>query len=131
MALSHEDIARVAHEANRAYQIATGDPAPSPHWEDAPDWQRDSAAEGVQHALDGETPEELHDRWAAHKAADGWVHGEVKDGAAKTHPCLVPYAELPEVQRVKDDLFAAVVMVTALGPPRGFGHVPASDPALD
>lgn len=103
------DIARIAHEANRALQIATEDPAPSPAWEDAPGWQRESAVVGVHQAIDGATPEQLHESWCAHKTADGWVHGPVKDAERKTHPCLVPYAALPEEQRVKDDLFHAVV----------------------
>lgn len=109
MALTHEDIARVAHEANRAYQIAAGDPAPSPHWDDAPGWQRDSAIDGVAKALSGYTPEELHTSWCEHKRRDGWTYGDVKDAEAKTHPCLVPYHKLPDEQKVKDDLFSAVV----------------------
>lgn len=27
------------------------------------------------------------------------------------HPCLVPYAELPAEQRLKDDLFKAIVHI--------------------
>src|SRR5271157_5190917 len=34
-----EDIARVVHAANRELQIIQGDPAPSPPWEEAPDYQ--------------------------------------------------------------------------------------------
>lgn len=102
-------IARVCHEANRALQIIQGDPAPSPAWEDAPEWQTNSAIEGVQHAIDGATPEELHDSWCDLKYGDGWVHGEVKDAEAKTHPCLVGYSELPEDQRLKDELFQSIV----------------------
>lgn len=104
-----EDIARVTHEANRAIQIATGDPAVSPHWEEAPEWQRNSAVDGVEKALAGATPEQLHESWCDFKRADGWVHGPVKNEALRTHPCLVPYAELPEDQRAKDAVFAAIV----------------------
>ncbi len=32
---------------------------------------------------------------------------------AKTHHCLVPYAELPLEQRVKDNLYGAVVRTLA------------------
>lgn len=102
-------IARVCHEANRAWQHATGDPAPSPPWDEAPAWQRESAVDGVRHALNGATAEELHNAWSEYKRAEGWTYGDAKDPAAKTHPCLVPYADLPEDQRRKDTLFAAVV----------------------
>ena len=111
--MNNQSIARVTHEANRAVQVETGDPAVSPHWDDAPQWQRDSATEGVEKALDGATPEELHESWCEFKRNDGWVYGDVKDADAKTHPCLVPYAELPADQRTKDTLFQAVVQ--ALG----------------
>ncbi|MFD8771450.1 RyR domain-containing protein [Streptomyces sp. NPDC059916] len=103
------DIARVCHDANRAWQIASGDPAVSPAWDDAPDWQRASAIDGVCKALDGATSEQLHRDWCDFKTDGGWVFGPVKDETAKTHPCLVPYSELPVEQRRKDDLFAAIV----------------------
>ncbi|QFY14483.1 hypothetical protein GBF35_25855 [Nonomuraea phyllanthi] len=101
-------IARVCHEANRVLQIAAGE-EPSPHWPDAPDWQQESAIKGVEAALSGATPQHLHESWCAAKLADGWTYGPVKDAAARTHPCLVPYGDLPEAQRVKDHLFHAIV----------------------
>lgn len=107
------EIAQVCHEANRAVQAITGDPSPSPAWDGAPEWQRESAVEGVRQALDGATPEQLHESWCGHKRADGWTYGEVKDAGAKTHPCLVPYAELPAEQRAKDSLFHAIVAALA------------------
>jgi len=107
--MNQHDIARVCHEANRALQIVTGDPAPSPTWDDAPSWQRESAVAGVQEAIGGATPEELHASWCGYKEADGWHWGEVKDADARTHPALVPYDELPEEQKVKDRVFGAIV----------------------
>jgi len=104
-----EEIARVCHEANRVLQVLDGDPTPSPAWDQAEPWQCDSAVDGVRKALAGAGPEELHEQWCAFKRADGWVHGPVKDSVARTHPCLVPYAELPAEQRQKDALFAAIV----------------------
>jgi len=107
---SPEAIARVAHEINRAYCEACGDHS-QPAWEDAPEWQRESAIQGVIFALvnPDNTPEQMHERWMKHKAADGWVYGPVKDAILKTHPCMRPYSELPAEQRAKDHLFRAVV----------------------
>ncbi len=45
----------------------------------------------------------------ADKIKDGWTHGEVKDADAKTHPCLVPFQQLPAHQQKKDKLFKAIV----------------------
>lgn len=101
-------IARATHEVNRAYCRAIGDSTQVP-WDDAPEWQRRSAIEGVLAALNGATPEQSHEGWMRHKLAEGWSYGPVKDPDKRTHPCLVPYASLPPSQRVKDDLFVATV----------------------
>lgn len=45
----------------------------------------------------------------AEKIKDGWVYGDVKDPELKTHPCLVPYNELPVEQKTKDTLFINIV----------------------
>jgi len=102
-------IARVCHEANRALQVEAGDPAVSPSWDEAPEWQRASAIEGVAAAQAGATEQGLHQSWCDSKVQDGWTYGPVKDAEAKTHPCLVPYDELPEDQRRKDAVFGAIV----------------------
>jgi len=46
--------------------------------------------------------EHTHDVWAAERIAQGWTYGPARDDAAKTHPCLVPYAELPEKEKEFD-----------------------------
>ena len=104
-----EEIAQVVHEANRALQAIQGDPAPSPPWEIAPEWQRASAISGVEGALGGLTPQESHASWMDYRREQGWIYGPVKDPEAKEHPCLVPYDELPEDQKVKDRVFVAIV----------------------
>lgn len=104
-----KSIARFCHNINKAYCESIGDMS-QPTWEDAPDWQKDSAMNGVMfHLGKNVEPEESHENWMAEKVADGWVYGEVKDPEKKTHPSLVPYEELPTEQKTKDYLFKAVV----------------------
>lgn len=108
-----EDVARIAHDVNRAYCAAIGDDS-QPTWQDAPEWQRNSAIAGVRFHIDnpGAGPSASHDNWSKDKLADGWEYGEVKDPDAKTHPCLVPFENLPIEQQIKDHLFRAVVHAT-------------------
>lgn len=109
--MKFEDIAKICHEANRALCASHGDLS-QPAWEDAPDWQRDSAIEGVRFHLEapstGRSPSASHENWCKQKLEEGWKYGEVKDAEAKTHPCLVPYDQLPPEQRAKDHLFTAI-----------------------
>lgn len=104
-----EEIAKVCHEANRAYCESTGDFS-QVAWENAPEWQKLSAIKGVEFALNGNLdPIAQHDSWSKEKLIDGWVYGPVKDAEKKTHPCLVPYHQLPLAQQKKDLLFVAIV----------------------
>lgn len=102
--------AMIAHEVNRAYCESIGDFS-QPKWEDAPDWQKKSALDGVLfHGNNPEaTPENSHENWLREKEADGWKYGAIKDAEKKEHPCFVPYNQLPQEQRSKDYIFRAVV----------------------
>lgn len=104
-----EQITAVAHETNRAYCNAIGDKSQVP-WEKAPDWQKKSAIDGVKYHKKGDkAPEDSHNNWLALKEKEGWKYGPKKDPEKKTHPCMVPYSDLPKDQRRKDALFIAVV----------------------
>lgn len=104
------NIALVCHEANRAWCEAVGDNSQK-SWDEAEQWQRDSAINGVHFRLQNpDAPKSAqHDAWMQDKINDGWVYGEFKDSTRKTHPCLIPYEELPEYQKKKDALFQAIV----------------------
>lgn len=108
--MTPDRIARACHEVNRAYCQALGDFSQQ-DWESAPQWQRDSALMGVHLHLEHPEagPEASHESWMQQKLDEGWVYGEVKDPEAKTHPCLVPFDQLPREQQAKDFLFRAVV----------------------
>ena len=46
--------------------------------------------------------ENAHDIWAKQRMADGWTYGPTRDDAAKQHPDLVPYADLPDSEKEYD-----------------------------
>ena len=105
-----EHIARVAHETNRAYCESLGDKT-QVRWEDAPQWQKDSAVNGVKFHLANPVskPSDSHESWLAEKKAAGWKYGAVKDPEKKEHPCFVPYDQLPKEQQAKDFIFLGIV----------------------
>jgi hypothetical protein len=110
---SIDQVARVCHEANREYCRTLGDNSQAA-WDEAPDWQKESARNGVKFhfvALASGTkpsPSASHDSWLAQKRAEGWKFGPTKNSETKEHPCFLPYDELPLEQRRKDYIFAAI-----------------------
>ena len=44
----------------------------------------------------------VHEVWAETRIRQGWTYGEQRNDELKTHPCLVPYEELPEEEKVFD-----------------------------
>jgi len=108
--MKNEQIAKVAHEVNRAYCQSVGDYT-QPKWEDAPKWQIASALAGVElHIRDPNAGvEDSHVSWMNQKLADGWKYGVLKDEDRKTHPCIVPYNKLSVEQQTKDYIFRQVV----------------------
>lgn len=107
-----ELCAQAAHEINRIYCLSLNDNTQE-HWENAPEWQKQSSILGVKGILSGNTPEESHNCWLKVKRESGWVYGLTKDVEKKQHPCMVPYSELPENQKVKDTLFSKTVKIFA------------------
>ena len=46
--------------------------------------------------------ENNHDHWARQRIYAGWTYGPQRDDALKTHPDLVPYGDIPEVEKEYD-----------------------------
>lgn len=58
-----------------------------------------------------------HEVWAAQRIKDGWTFGSARNDQTKKHPCLIPYAELPETEKAYDRNTAieTLKVVLALG----------------
>ena len=44
----------------------------------------------------------VHEVWAETRIQQGWSYGEQRNDELKTHPCLIPYEELPEEEKEYD-----------------------------
>lgn len=111
--LPHLDIAQIAkvcHEANRAYCQTNGD-FTHKSWEEISQDRRDGMIKGVIFRVNnpGASPQAAHEAWCESMKKDGWVYGPKKDNDAKIHPCLLPFDQLPTNQQLKDTLFGMIV----------------------
>lgn len=96
-----EFIAKVRHIAWVSYQIAAG----QPYNLEINDDQMTSLLDGIEYIDEHReaTPETNHENWMRMKERQGWKYGEVKDFESKTHSDLVPYDQLPEIEKRKDE----------------------------
>jgi len=108
--LTPAQIARVCYEANRAHCMNIGDHSKST-WDLAQKWVKEGLEQAVIEVLEdpNRPPETNHERWMAVKEEAGWKHGPVVAPDLKEHPCMLPYDQLPDSEKIKDSLFLAIV----------------------
>jgi hypothetical protein len=59
------------------------------------------------------TPREAHESWVRAYERMGWRYGPVRDPEGKFHPDMVPYDELSDAERAKDEIFLDLVRLAA------------------
>lgn len=61
--------------------------------------------------------ENVHEVWALGRISEGWKYGPSRDDRMKTTPCLVPYSDLPEEEKVYDrnTAFETIKFILAKG----------------
>ena len=68
-------------------------------------------------ALIEQMAKNVHEVWAESRIEQGWSYGEERNDALKTHPCLIPYEELPEVEKAydRDTALGTLKLIRKLG----------------
>ena len=61
--------------------------------------------------------ENAHEVWAAGRIKEGWTWGEERNDVERTHPCLMPYENLPESEKEYDrnSAFETLRLIIKLG----------------
>lgn len=61
--------------------------------------------------------ENTHENWAQARIREGWIYGPERSDEKKTHPCLIPYDQLPDSEKEYDRRTAmeTLKLVVALG----------------
>ena len=105
------NIAVECHKANNELLVANGQ-EPQPEWKDLSQDQKWVGIKSVERIMSNPkiTSEDIHIEWMNNKKKQGWVYGEVKDEDKKTHPCLVDYKDLSDLDKMKDSIFIDTVL---------------------
>lgn len=64
-----------------------------------------------------EMSKNVHEVWSETRIKQGWTYGEQRNDELKTHPCLVPYEDLPEEEKEYDrnTSIGTLKLITKLG----------------
>lgn len=132
--LNLTEVAKICHATNRQYCQAIGDNTILV-WDALDDAGRYSVIHAVKlllfHFTQGSMapPDVIHAHWVKIKRKQGWTYGPTLDSDAKQHPALVPYAQLPPWQQLKDTLIHAVVLALySSGIPIEISEISAPEP---
>lgn len=68
-------------------------------------------------ALIEQMAKNVHEVWAQNRIDQGWQYGEERSDALKQHPCLIPYEDLPEVEKDydRDTAVSTLKLICKLG----------------
>ncbi|MDB4584824.1 hypothetical protein N9164_16870 [Draconibacterium sp.] len=111
-----EKIARIAHDADRAWCAAFGWPG-SAGWSHCTPGDREARIEAVLMIITtpGADASTLHDDWCEVMRRNGWRHGAAHDGIARTSPGLIAFDRLPIDQQRRQAMFVGIVRALSLG----------------
>lgn len=99
-----KSVAKLLHSQNNVIKKLNGEKVLYEDFKDLPEEMSESLLIAIQTYLNNAeiTPEQMHNKWLATRASNGWVYGDVISYEAKTHPNMVTYDELPFNQKIKD-----------------------------
>lgn len=59
----------------------------------------------------------VHEVWVKSRITQGWIYGDERNDVLKTHPCLISYDELPDVEKDydRDTAIGTLKLICKLG----------------
>lgn len=112
-----ERRSRFVYEAARLAAIAADAPIIPESWDEREDDFKAQFRDVIDRQCGADrctSAEQLHEEWVEAYRKMGWVCGPVRNREARTHPDMVPYAALGQLERDKDDVFVALCEIARL-----------------
>jgi hypothetical protein len=113
----NESRARFVYETAREAAHAARAPIIPAPWDKRAEDFKDQFLEVIERQtgeLRSHSPAELHGGWIQAYVEMGWKYGEVYDDKARTHPDMVPYDQLGQLEKDKDAVFVALCEIARL-----------------
>lgn len=107
----NERRAKFVYEAARIAAIAAKAPIVPEPWEEREEDFRSQFLDVIERQCGPDRymdAEQLHEDWVRTYATNGWRYGPVRDREKRTHPDMVPFARLGQLERDKDYVFVAL-----------------------
>lgn len=107
----NERRAKFVYEGARLAAIAAEAPIVPEYWDNREPAFREQFLEVIERETGPDRKadaRELHEDWVQAYVKMGWVYGPVRDSFEKTHPDMVPYDELGQLERDKDGVFVCL-----------------------
>lgn len=112
-----EKQAAFVYNAARLAALAAGAPIIPVTWEEREEPFKAQFCEVIKRQCGPRrcaSPEQLHEEWVQAYEKMAWTYGHIYDRIAKTHPDMVPYWELGQLERDKDAVFVALCEIVRL-----------------
>lgn len=109
--------AQFVYEAARIAAECAEAPVIPERWEDREEAFTKQFVEVIKRQcgpMRSSSPEELHGEWVQAYIDMGWTYGETRDIGAKTHPDMIAYEQLGQLEKDKDAVFIALCEIARL-----------------
>lgn len=100
----YELVARATHEAVRSYSAHFGYIVP-PMWAELSGEVKATLMNSCINSINGLPKEDFHNNWVKMKIEQGWSYGKEFSLDNKVHPALMPYKQISEDLRRKNNMF--------------------------
>jgi len=112
-----ERRAKFVYDAARLAAIAAEAPVIPVPWDERENAFREQFLAVIERQCGPQrssSPEELHGSWMQAYLTMGWIYADTYNRETRTHPDLVPYADLGQREQDKDSVFIALCEIARL-----------------
>lgn len=105
--VTHENYLKICEALNLLTSVFPRPDGTKPaDWNNLTEESKEASVKAFKEIMEGDfqNAEDLHNLWMRIKVDNGWTLGEF-NLEKKTHPCIIPYADLIPSEKAKDEIW--------------------------